>query len=156
MKRFNEWLAVKITEGVATMWAAYAFAVLAIFGFPYGASTVVPYVQWLSQTFIQLTMLSIIMVGQGIMTQHHKKHSTKQDLHQQTLASVYGFLVETNNARYAQKWMVEQSEKWQKVYKRNKDKAAFGKALAYSECAQELHLALSGVIAPSLAPKEKI
>jgi hypothetical protein len=40
------------------MWCAYAFAVLALLAL----------IQWLSQTFIQLVMLSVIMVGQAILS----------------------------------------------------------------------------------------
>jgi len=79
MKNFNEWLALSLTKGVATMWCAYLFAFLAILGFPYGSSALKDYIQWLSQTFIQLTMLSIIMVGQDIMTTHHEAHADKLD-----------------------------------------------------------------------------
>ena len=32
--RFNAWLAVKITEGVGTMWCAYAFGALALVSLP--------------------------------------------------------------------------------------------------------------------------
>ena len=67
MKKFNQWLAIKITNGVATMWCAYGFAVLAIIGFPYGSPDAKDYVTWISQTFIQLTLLSIIMVGQKLL-----------------------------------------------------------------------------------------
>jgi hypothetical protein len=75
MENFNEWLALKITKGVATMWCAYIFAILAVLGFPYGSTSIPQYVQWFSQTFIQLTMLSIIMVGQDLLTKHHVKHT---------------------------------------------------------------------------------
>ena len=65
---FNGWLARMITEGVGTMWCAYAFAALALIALPQaisgGALTIV---QWISQTFLQLTLLSIIMVGQQVM-----------------------------------------------------------------------------------------
>jgi len=82
MKNFNEWLAVKITSVVSTMYCAYFFAFLAILGFPYGASTLIPYIQWLSQTFIQLTMLSVIMVGQELLQKNHTKHhKDMEDVH---------------------------------------------------------------------------
>ena len=81
MKKFNEWLAIKITSGVATMWCAYAFAVLAILGFPYGQASARDYVQWVSQTFIQLTMLSVIMVGQNLQSEQSKKRHDDQIKH---------------------------------------------------------------------------
>ncbi len=65
---FNGRLARLITEGVGTMWCAYAFAALALVALPQaihgGALTIV---QWISQTFLQLTLLSIIMVGQQVL-----------------------------------------------------------------------------------------
>lgn len=51
------------------MWCAYAFAALALVALPQavkgGALTIV---QWISQTFIQLVLLSIIMVGQQVIS----------------------------------------------------------------------------------------
>src|SRR5436189_6259072 len=65
--RFNNWLAVKITSIVGTMWCAYAFAVLALISLPEamksGTSTLIA---WIAQTFLQLVLLSIIMVGQKV------------------------------------------------------------------------------------------
>jgi hypothetical protein len=81
MKRFNDWLAIKITSGVATMWCAYCFAVLAILGFPYSQMTPQLLVQWISQTFIQLTMLSIIMVGQNLQMKQSKTHHEELKQH---------------------------------------------------------------------------
>lgn len=67
---FNERFAVLLTRAVGTMWCAYAFAVLAIIALPdaIGSGSLLPLIQWLSQTFIQLVMLSVIMVGQSIMS----------------------------------------------------------------------------------------
>ena len=64
---FNGWLAVTITRGVSTMWCAYLFGALALVSFPDAiraglAQTVV----WIAQTFLQLVLLSIIMVGQKV------------------------------------------------------------------------------------------
>jgi hypothetical protein len=65
--RFNDWLAVKITNAVGTMWCAYAFAALAFVSLPDairgGRATLI---SWIAQTFLQLVLLSIIMVGQNI------------------------------------------------------------------------------------------
>lgn len=65
--RFNTFVGVKITEGVGTMWCAYAFAALALVSLPdaiHGGTASL--IQWIAQTFIQLVLLSIIMVGQKI------------------------------------------------------------------------------------------
>jgi len=64
---FNSKLAVKITNVVGTMWCAYAFAALALISLPAaihaGTATLVA---WFAQTFLQLVLLSIIMVGQKV------------------------------------------------------------------------------------------
>jgi len=67
-KSFNDWLAKKITDGVATMWCAYLFAFLALISLPAAIKThdVVTIVAWVAQTFLQLVLLSIIMVGQNL------------------------------------------------------------------------------------------
>jgi hypothetical protein len=64
----NKWLAVKITNAVGTMWCAYAFALLAFVSLPAAIRTHDPVVlvSWLSQTFLQLVLLSIIIVGQNV------------------------------------------------------------------------------------------
>ncbi len=63
---FNGRLALIITGIVGTMWCAYAFAVLALVVLPQATGSPLLLVQWISQTFIQLVMLSILMVGQNI------------------------------------------------------------------------------------------
>jgi hypothetical protein len=69
--RVNKWLAVRITEGVGTMWCAYAFALLAIVSLPAAivSHSAVIIVQWISQTFLQLVLLSIIIVGQNVLAE---------------------------------------------------------------------------------------
>lgn len=63
---FNGRLALIITGIVGTMWCAYAFAALALVVLPQAVASPLLLVQWISQTFIQLVMLSILMVGQNI------------------------------------------------------------------------------------------
>lgn len=67
VNRVNKWIAIKITQGVGTMWCAYAFAGFDVLALPtalraglYGV------VQWVASFFLQLVLLSIIMVGQNI------------------------------------------------------------------------------------------
>ncbi len=79
---FNGRLALALTNGVGTMWAAYAFAALALIALPKAIEGgVFTLVQWVSQTFIQLVMLSVIMVGQNILARAADKRSlmTYQD-----------------------------------------------------------------------------
>ncbi len=65
---FNGTLAKLITEGVGTMWCAYAFGALSLFALPQAIKGgTLPIIQWISQTFLQLVLLSIIMVGQQVI-----------------------------------------------------------------------------------------
>jgi len=67
VQKFNKYIAEKITAGVATMWCAYLFAIIALISLPNaiksGDSLVI--ISWIAQTFLQLVLLSIIMVGQS-------------------------------------------------------------------------------------------
>lgn len=74
----NDRIAIVLTNGVASMWCAYAFVVLAILGFPGLHASPTQYVQWVSQTFIQLVMLSVIMVGQGLLGRHQELMAEEQ------------------------------------------------------------------------------
>ncbi len=67
--RFNSWFAVKVTNGVGTMWCAYAFAALALVSLPSAirSGSAVTMVSWISQTFLQLVLLSVIIVGQNVL-----------------------------------------------------------------------------------------
>jgi hypothetical protein len=64
----NGRIALALTSAVGTMWCAYAFAILALMVLPQAiAGGLLTLVQWVSQTFIQLVMLSVIMVGQNVL-----------------------------------------------------------------------------------------
>jgi len=67
--RFNTWLALKVTKAVGTVWCAYAFAALALVSLPAAIASHNPVilVSWVSQTFLQLVLLSIIIVGQNVL-----------------------------------------------------------------------------------------
>ena len=86
MKKFNLWLAQKVTTGVATMWCAYLFAGIALISLPKaiqsGDSIII--VSWVAQTFLQLVLLSIIMVGQKVQSQ--RVEETINQTHIATLA----------------------------------------------------------------------
>jgi hypothetical protein len=69
VNRVNAWLAVKITAGVGSMWCAYVFALIALVGLPTalkpGGEGIIA---WIAQTFLQLVLLSIIIVGTNIQS----------------------------------------------------------------------------------------
>jgi hypothetical protein len=63
----NARIGLEVTKAVGTMWCAYAFAVLALVSLPAAISTgsVIIIIAWIAQTFLQLVLLSVIMVGQN-------------------------------------------------------------------------------------------
>jgi len=66
--RLNAKVGLKITIIVGTMWCAYLFTLLALVSAPSafktGDSIIV--VAWIAQTFLQLVLLPIIIVGQNV------------------------------------------------------------------------------------------
>jgi hypothetical protein len=66
--RLNAKIGLKITVVVGTMWCAYLFTLLALISAPSafktGNSLII--VAWIAQTFLQLVLLPIIIVGQNV------------------------------------------------------------------------------------------
>ena len=64
-------VAIFITKIVGTMWCAIAFTIIALISLPEalnnGTATII---SWIAQTFLQLVLLSIIMVGQNLQSKH--------------------------------------------------------------------------------------
>lgn len=82
--KFNNALAVKITNVVGSMWSAYCFGLLSLCSlpailvtlngnlrhfFPHWmiAASMITLVAWISQNFLQLVLLPVIMVGQNVI-----------------------------------------------------------------------------------------
>lgn len=80
--RFNSWLALKITDAVGSMWCAYLFTAVALLGLPAalrpGGEGIV---SWIAQTFLQLVLLSVIIVGQNVQAaaSDHRAQCTYED-----------------------------------------------------------------------------
>ena len=72
----NGRLAMLITNMVSTMWCAYLFAIIALISLPAaiegGTATIV---SWIAQTFLQLVLLSVIMVGQKVAARASDKQA---------------------------------------------------------------------------------
>jgi hypothetical protein len=71
--QFNSRLAVLITKSVGTMWAAYLFVLIGLVSLPQAFNAfihgdTVTGVAWLSQSFLQLVLLPIIIVGQNVIS----------------------------------------------------------------------------------------
>ncbi|NVK77744.1 hypothetical protein HG542_08700 [Streptomyces morookaense] len=65
-----------VTRAVGSMWCAYAFALFDLISLPEairgGAAAIV---SWVAQTFLQLVLLSVIMVGQNVQAAASDKRS---------------------------------------------------------------------------------
>ena len=69
--KWHESLAVKITTFVGSMLCAALFALLALLMLPTALAGGIPtFIPWVAQTFLQLVLLSIIMVGQNLQQRH--------------------------------------------------------------------------------------
>ena len=64
----NERIGLWVTKKVGTMWAAYAFFGLTLVSLPaaLASGSAIIIVSWIAQTFLQLVLLPIIIVGQNI------------------------------------------------------------------------------------------
>jgi hypothetical protein len=97
INRFNTKVAIIVTGAVGSMYCAYAFALFDLISLPSavraGASAVVT---WVAQTFLQLVLLSVIMVGQNVQAAAADKraeatfHDASATLHE--MAHVQGHL----------------------------------------------------------------
>ena len=67
--RFNSRLAVLITKSVGSVWCAYLFTLIALISLPAAIRSHDPIiiVGWIAQTFLQLVLLPIIIVGQNVL-----------------------------------------------------------------------------------------
>ncbi|HEY2650552.1 MAG TPA: hypothetical protein VGI50_01445 [Solirubrobacteraceae bacterium] len=77
---FNAKVALVITRSVGTMACAYVFAVIALISLPAALSSgqVIIIVAWIAQTFLQLVLLSIIMVGQSVQSAASDARAAKE------------------------------------------------------------------------------
>jgi hypothetical protein len=99
--RFNTWLAVRVTRTVGTMWVAYLFAALALISLPAAIAThdVIIIVAWVAQTFLQLILLPIIMVGQNVI---QAANDARAEADHETLSAVHRLTVEVHSINEAQ------------------------------------------------------
>ncbi len=104
--QFNSRLAVLITKSVGTMWAAYLFVLIGLVSLPQAWNAfihgdTVTGVAWLSQSFLQLVLLPIIIVGQNVIS---ASQDARAEADHETLTALH-----TMNVRQLQ--MLEQQEK---------------------------------------------
>jgi hypothetical protein len=77
---FNAKVALVITRSVGTMACAYVFAAIALISLPAAITSgqVIVIVAWIAQTFLQLVLLSIIMVGQSVQSAASDARAAKE------------------------------------------------------------------------------
>lgn len=75
--KLNEKIGLKITSLVGTMAAAYIFALLSIISLPaaIASGNTIILVSWVAQTFLQLVLLPIIIVGQNIQAKKSERRA---------------------------------------------------------------------------------
>jgi hypothetical protein len=84
---FNAKLALVITRSVGTMACAYLFAAIALVSLPAALNSgqVIIIVAWIAQTFLQLVLLSIIMVGQTVQATASDARAAKEFVDTETI-----------------------------------------------------------------------
>ena len=104
ISEFNMKLAQKITSAVSTMWCAYIFAAIALISLPAAIKSgdAIVIVAWVAQTFLQLVLLSIIMVGQDVSSK-----SVEQKINETHEASLGEFELAKEARAIAQQELAE-------------------------------------------------
>ena len=102
VRSFNKKLAVWVTEKVGTMWCAYAFCLLALISLPEALASEDPLkiVSWTAQTFLQLVLLPIIIVGQNIQSEIAERQAVTDS---QTLVAIRQLTEEIHQATHKPK-----------------------------------------------------
>ena len=98
---FNTWLAVRITKTVGSMWMAYVFAAIALISLPAAIASgqVIIIVAWIAQTFLQLVLLPIIIVGQNVI---QAANDARAEADHETLSAVHQLTIEVHAINEAQ------------------------------------------------------
>jgi hypothetical protein len=91
--KVNSWLAVRITRAVGTMWAAYVFVLISLISFPQAVHAFMTGdtfvgISWLSQSFLQLVLLPIIIVGQNVISASQDARAEADHITLSTLHSI--------------------------------------------------------------------
>jgi len=107
MGRFNTWLAVHITKTVGSMWIAYLFACIALVSLPAAirSGDVIVIVSWVAQTFLQLVLLPIIIVGQNVI---QAANDARAEADHATLAAVHRLTVDIHSINETQTVILDQ------------------------------------------------
>ena len=104
--RINTQLALSITKVVGSMWCAYAFAVLALISLPSAIKSHDPIiiVAWIAQTFLQLVLLPIIIVGQNVQA---AASDARAESDHETLLAIHTLTAEVHDIALRQTEMLK-------------------------------------------------
>ena len=111
--KFNTLLAICITKIVGSMWCAYIFAALALISLPAAIASRNPLVivSWIAQTFLQLVLLPIIIVGQNVQAEVSDERAERDH---ETLMAIHTLTAEIYKLNKQQEKIFEASEKKEK------------------------------------------
>ena len=77
-QKFNSNLAVFLTNIVSTMECSYVFAIIALISLPAAINGgLAALISWIAQTFLQLVLLSVIMVGQEVQSKKSERRAAQ-------------------------------------------------------------------------------
>ena len=98
---FNSSLAVLITRSVGTMWTAYLFTLIALVSLPAAIATgsTIVIVAWIAQTFLQLVLLPIIIVGQNVI---QAANDARAEADHETLTAIHRLTIEVHTINEGQ------------------------------------------------------
>ena len=118
VNNFNQKIATKITSFVSTMWCAYIFVAIALISLPAAIKTgdLIVIIAWVAQTFLQLVLLSIIMVGQDASTR-----GMQQKIDETHTASLGEFELAKQSQEIANKEMAQLKEITSEIHKLIRD-----------------------------------
>ena len=106
----NAWLAVKITKVVGSMWIAYVFAGIALISLPAAlrSGETIVIVSWVAQTFLQLVLLPIIIVGQNVI---QAANDLRAQADHETLSAVHRLTLEVHEINERQTEILKQLQR---------------------------------------------
>jgi hypothetical protein len=104
--RINTRLALAITKIVGSMWCAYVFALLALISLPAAIRSQDPIiiVAWVAQTFLQLVLLPIIIVGQNVQAAASDARALSDH---ETLIAIHTLTIEVHQIAQQQTGMLK-------------------------------------------------
>lgn len=104
---FNTRLAVGITKTVGSMWTAYIFALLALISLPAAieSQNVIVIVGWVAQTFLQLVLLPIIIVGQNVI---QSANDARAEADHKTLTAIHRLTVQVHDINESQNVILDE------------------------------------------------